>query len=151
MGAGASFAHDLSLEFRFGRKQSFVSSVAGAQVGEAGRSIGNTGGCKTLGGRNSGMGRGAHPPPPAQKGTGDVDGQWRRAGRKGGRGGEQDNIKITSSGGGGLFQAQPSNGLTPRSQTSPLPRPVWLDQTVPSLQVAITIGLATKPPHTPPL
>ena len=43
MGAGASFAHDLSLEFRFGRKQSFVSSVAGAQVGEAGRSIGNTG------------------------------------------------------------------------------------------------------------
>ena len=39
---GAGFAHDLSLEFRFGRKQSFVSSVAGAQVGEAGgRSIGN--------------------------------------------------------------------------------------------------------------
>ena len=68
-------------------------------------------------------------------------------GRKGGRGGEQDNIKITSSGGGGLFQAQPSNGLTPRSQTSPLPRPVWLDQTVPSLQVAITIGLASTPLH----
>ena len=73
-------------------------------------------------------------------------------GRKGGRGGEQDNIKITSSGGGGLFQAQPPNGLTPlQSQTSPLPRPVWPDQTVPSLQVAITIGLATKPPHTPQL
>ena len=70
-------------------------------------------------------------------------------GRKGGRGGEQDNIKITSSGGGGLFQAQPPNGLTPlQSQTSPLPRPVWpADQTVPSLQVAITIGLASTTLH----
>ena len=69
---GASFAHDLSLEFRFGRKQSFVSWVAGAQVGEAGRSIGNVGGLQDLGWEKLRDGS-----PPTQKETGDVDGQWR--------------------------------------------------------------------------
>ena len=81
MGAGASFAHDLSLEFRFGRKQSFVSGGAqGVRAGEVNRQrrLQGLGAEKLV----DGKGEASNPPPPPpllaaqeQKGTGDVDGQ----------------------------------------------------------------------------
>ena len=112
-----SFAHDLSLEFRFGRKQSFVSGGAqGVRAGEVNRQRRLQGlGAEKLvdGSLLTNSSPASWPGAKRDRRCGwAVVVRRRRGRRKGGRSREGDKIKITS--GGGVFQAEPSNGLSPK-------------------------------------